>query len=85
MLNNSTTLTQTSQPQFLSLPISEIILDETIDTRSVDNHIVIEYKEAMEGYGAKWQDHLERAPPHSAEQTPLVRFPHRQRGTPRFW
>jgi len=64
--NNSTTPTKTSQleispispveEKIVTCKISDIILDPKINTREIDSEIVVEYKEAIEGYGAAWQD-----------------------------
>ena len=37
---------ETSQSPFLSLPISEIILDDTISARPIDHEIAEDYREA---------------------------------------
>ena len=42
--------------------IGEIILDPKINTREVARDVVTDYKEAMQGYGAKWQDHWNELP-----------------------
>ena len=52
----------TIQPQFVSLPIPEILLSKTVNTRVLDNDIVVEYKESIESYGASWQDHWNELP-----------------------
>ena len=42
--------------------IGEIILDPNINTREVDRDVVTDYKEAMQGYGASWQDSWNELP-----------------------
>lgn len=39
-----------------TIRISDIIIDPEINTRIIDTETVQEYKESIEGYGAKWQD-----------------------------
>ena len=60
---NSNTPPISSQPQFLSLAISEIILDDTINTRPINYEIAAEYRETMLAYGVdSWQDHWNELP-----------------------
>ena len=60
---NSNTPPISSQPQFLSLAISEITLDDTINTRPINYEIAAEYREAMLAYGVdSWQDHWNELP-----------------------
>ena len=60
---NSNTPPISSQPQFLSLAISEITLDDTINTRPINYEIAAEYREAMLAYGVdNWQDHWNELP-----------------------
>ena len=55
----ASTTTETSQPEttpisesenIITRKIEDIILDPKINTREVDSDIVVEYKEAMQGY-----------------------------------
>ena len=69
MQMNSNTPAQKNQAEnspisenIVTRKIGEIILDPKINTREVDSGIVVEYKEAIEGYGAKWQDHWNELP-----------------------
>ena len=74
----ASTTTKTSQPEnspisesenIITRKIEDIILDPKINTREVDSDIVVEYKEAMQGYGASWQDHWNELPRISVERT----------------
>ena len=56
------TLSADLTPNIVTHKIEKIILDPKINTREIDSDIVVEYKEAMEGYGAKWQDHWNELP-----------------------
>ena len=53
---------QPKQPLIVTLRINEIILDPKINTRDVDSDIVVEYKDAISGYGNTWQDHWNELP-----------------------
>lgn len=53
---------QPKQPLIVILRINEIILDPKINTRDVDSDIVVEYKDAISGYGDTWQDHWNELP-----------------------
>ena len=69
MQMNSNIPAQKNQPEtspisenIVTRKIGEIILDPKINTREVDSGIVVEYKDAIQGYGAKWQDHWNELP-----------------------
>ena len=48
--------------QIATRKISEIIIDSTINTRAIDFDVVEDYKDAMRGYGASWQDSWNELP-----------------------
>ena len=71
--------------QIVTRKISEIIIDPAINTREVDSDIVVEYKDAIEGYGAKWQESWNELPPHHREQPSLERLSYNLCRTACFW
>ena len=56
------TVSPRGESRIVTRKISEIIIDPTINTREVDSDIVVEYKDAIEGYGAKWQESWNELP-----------------------
>ena len=48
--------------QIVTRKLSEIIIGPTINTRTLDPDVVEDYKDAMRGYGASWQDSWNELP-----------------------
>ena len=56
------TVSPRGESRIVTRKISEIIIGPAINTREVDSDIVVEYKDAIEGYGAKWQESWNELP-----------------------